>query len=214
MYGDIVYVERRPALLGSIEKRSTEESGIIDKLIFRFGFYRHFGIEVENGNIIHFHSTSYHKRKEATIKKVTTEDFLAGGRLSVLRLVGSRYSRTDTVMRAYSALGEAQAPYSINRNNCEHFAMWCATGNYHSKQAYFFEKGHDVLLYPTKVSGKVISVVPFTMNMMGPLAGRTRAKTVQFGAYTKDRTMQFGAYTRDRTKQFGAYLYNRLLKRA
>lgn len=182
MYGDIVYVERRPALYRSVEERSTEDSRFIDKLIFRVGFYRHYGIEVENGNVIHFHSTSYHKRKLAQIKKVPMDTFLLGGSGAVLRLVGERYSRSETVARAYEALGVAQIPYSINRNNCEHFAMWCATGSSHSRQAYFFEKGHDVLLYPTKVTGKIYSVVPYTVNKFGPMTKRTRSRTMAFGA--------------------------------
>lgn len=193
MFGDIIYVERRPMYFGSIDMRKNEDSGWIDKFIFRFARYRHYGIEVENGNVIHFHSTAYHKRKQATIKKVPMDVFLLGGSKSILELPKNvRLSREETVDRAYSALGVSPMAYSVNRNNCEHFAMWCSTGVYHSKQSYYLSKGHDVLLLPTKVPSQVKKVVPYTMNHVVPATIRTK----------------------DRTIRFSVSLYKRLLKRA
>lgn len=193
MFGDIIYVERKPMYLRSIDMRKNEDSGWIDKFIFRFVPYRHYGIEVENGQVIHFHSSAYHKRKLATIKKVPMDIFLLGGKKIVLEMPrSSRLSREETVERAYSAIGEAPMAYSINRNNCEHFAMWCATGTYHSKQSYYLSKGQDVLLLPTKVPSQVKKVVPYTMNHVVPATIRTKDKTIQLSVS----------------------LYRRLLKRA
>ncbi len=116
MFGDIVFVQRTPMLFKSIKIRCNEDTRLIDKLIYRLGRYRHYGIEVENGNVIHFHSTAYHKRKLATIKKVPMSEFLAGGEVSILQLPkSSRLSREEIVERAYEALGEAPIPYSINK---------------------------------------------------------------------------------------------------
>lgn len=187
MYGDIIYVERRAALFGSIKERLNEDSRLMDKIIMRCGFYRHFGIEVENGYVIHFHTNSFHRRRFAEIKKVTMDEFLANGKGVILRIVGERFSKIETVARAYEALHTPPMPYSINRNNCEHFAMWCATGSHSSSQSYFIEKGQNVLLYPTKFTGKVISVVPYTLNMVGPLTKRTKNRTVKIsvGLYKK-----------------------------
>lgn len=43
-----------------------------------------------------------------------------------------KYSPDETLKRAYSRIGEAK--YSVIKNNCEHFALWCKTGNAESTQ--------------------------------------------------------------------------------
>jgi hypothetical protein len=130
MFGDIIYVERKPIFWGSTKVRENEDSKWIDKLIFRTMSYRHFGVEVENNCVIHFHANSFHMRKHAEIKKVSMDTFLLGG--------------------------EKEECYSINKNNCEHFVYWCATGNPYSTQTYFINKGQDVWMLRKKV-------VPFTV---------------------------------------------------
>ncbi len=156
MFGDIIYVERKPILLGSTKVRENEYSKWIDKLIFRTMSYRHFGIEVENNYVIHFHANSFHMRKHAEIKKVSMETFLLGGEKVIMHHIKDSYARERIVTRAYSALGKREECYSINKNNCEHFVYWCATGNPYSTQTYFINKGQDVWMLRKKV-------VPFTV---------------------------------------------------
>lgn len=174
MFGDIIYVQRNPIIFGSTKERENEDSRLIDKMIFRMVPYRHYGIEVENGYVIHFHSSSYRKRKLSRVKKVTLETFLLGGGTArTLPIIGERLTRQETVARAYASLGEATMVYSINKNNCEHFAYYCATGNYHSAQTHLLSKGQDVLMLPTKV-------VPLTRNKIVPMTVRTKNRTVKF----------------------------------
>lgn len=49
------------------------------------------------------------------------------------------YSATETVGRARSRLGEAK--YNVALNNCEHFAIWCKTGQHVSYQAELSKYG-------------------------------------------------------------------------
>ena len=46
------------------------------------------------------------------------------------------YTPEETVRRAESRLGERN--YNIATNNCEHFAIWCKTGNSESTQVENF----------------------------------------------------------------------------
>lgn len=54
-------------------------------------------------------------------------------RVKINKSVEVLYSATETVSRARSRLGEAR--YNVALNNCEHFAIWCKTGEHVSYQA-------------------------------------------------------------------------------
>lgn len=172
MYGDIVYVDRRPTLFRNTKKRENAESRWLDKLIFRTVPYRHYGIEVENGYVIHFSAPNFMNRKKSIISKVPMELFLLDGQKKVLHIGTERLSREETVQRAYSMLGRTEKNYSISNNNCEHFAFWCATGAYHSTQTYLLSKSQTVLMYPVRLSGKVV-----------PMTVMTKNKTVELSLY-------------------------------
>jgi hypothetical protein len=48
------------------------------------------------------------------------------------------YSNEETLQRAFSQLG--QRGYSLFRNNCEHWARWCRTGEQYSEQVCRFRE--------------------------------------------------------------------------
>lgn len=175
MYGDIILVERRPTLFHSTKLRENPQSKWVDKLIFRTVPYRHFGIEVENGQVIHFSADNFFSRKTSIIKKVPMSQFLLDGEKRVLHLGKTRLSREETVFRAYSMIGTTEKDYSISNNNCEHFAFWCATGEYHSDQVWWISKGQYILLLPTRV-------IPFTV--------RTKNRTVKLSMHLYDRLLR------------------------
>jgi len=176
MFGDIIYVERRPIVFGSTKPRENPESRLIDRLIYRFVPYRHYGIEVENEQVIHFYGSSFRNRTSSKIIKSPMEDFRAGGKIEVLQVKRRiRLSREDTVRRAHSALGEAKIKYSVNKNNCEHFAYWCATGNYYSTQSDFLGKGKNIL----ELRKKVV-----------PITTRTKKKTIELSMYVYKKILR------------------------
>ena len=164
MFGEIIYVDRKPVIIGSTKSRENPDSEWIDKLIYRFVPYRHYGIEVENSQVIHFYGSSFKNRASSRIIKSSMEEFLVGGEKEVVKVTNIRLSREDTVRRAYSVLGTTKIKYSINKSNCEHFSYWCATGNYYSAQLDIISKSKGVLLLPSKV-------VPITV--------KTKDKTVE-----------------------------------
>ena len=52
------------------------------------------------------------------------------------------YSGDETIMRARSKLGEGG--YNLAFNNCEHFAVWCKTGEDRSSQVSAYKPGNLV----------------------------------------------------------------------
>lgn len=92
--------------------------------------YTHHGVAVSATEVIHFNGEPRSKRG-ATIRRDSLEDFAAGGKVQV-RSYGARLSTYATVRRAEQQLGSSG--YHLFKNNCEHFARWCVTGNERSQQ--------------------------------------------------------------------------------
>lgn len=156
MYGDVIEVRRpRLGLLKSYRNtRRTEHHGIADMLVNRFFSYTHFGVEVENGMMIHFILPSVRRAKEQEIVHDTIKAFEKDGSKKVVKNVNYKFSRNEVVERAYSLVGNDFGPYNIFVNNCEHFAMWCATGERISNQSKFIfcaKRVKNVLLTFIKV---------------------------------------------------------------
>lgn len=101
----------------------------------KFWLYSHHGIDCGDGEVIHFAGEPGAKwsqgKAAATVTRTTMDDFLAGGRLRV-RHYGVRNDPDTTVLMAESLLGASQ--YDLARNNCEHLAQWCCTGEHNSEQ--------------------------------------------------------------------------------
>lgn len=139
MYGDVIKVKRqRLGLFKSFkDRRKTKDHGIGDMLINRLFSYTHFGIEVEDDMVIHFIVPSIRKIKEGGVVHDSLEVFKKDGTIEALSNVYNKYTKDEVVQRAYSLLGENIGPYNIFINNCEHFAMWCATDEKISNQSKF-----------------------------------------------------------------------------
>ncbi|PKM52501.1 MAG: hypothetical protein CVV02_01755 [Firmicutes bacterium HGW-Firmicutes-7] len=159
MEGDIIYVVRKPLGLKSFSSRRSSRSGKLDQLIARTMIYRHYGIEVEDGNIIHFICDSILYTHEGSIRKTTMEDFLKGGEKKVDLEMSVKFSRERVVKRAYSRLNTTFDGYHVYNNNCEHFAAWCANGNKVSRQVFFAKSGHTLIQLPKKAKDKLVSVM-------------------------------------------------------
>ena len=99
--------------------------------------YRHYGVYVGNNRVVHF--TALGRGCEinpwlAYVQETTLEAFLAGGEYTVEPCRFSTFERSVIVERARSFVGKGKGTYNLFINNCEHFAVWCATGDYHSSQ--------------------------------------------------------------------------------
>ena len=92
--------------------------------------YTHDGIDCGDGTVVHRSSVDGAK-SGAMILRSSIEEFGRGAEFHV-RDYGARLSRDETVARAESMVG--QSGYHVMFDNCEHFARWCATGEYESEQ--------------------------------------------------------------------------------
>lgn len=151
MIGDIIYVERKPLLWRSTKSRRNPNSKKLDIAIYRMTKYRHYGIDVGDGTVIHFQGDSVWNREDSSIEICTSEEFRKDGRIGVVKDVPYIYSREEVVIRAKEFIGTKFGGYKLIHNNCEHFAMWCATDLRMSRQAVLWKYGYNVVAFPKKV---------------------------------------------------------------
>jgi hypothetical protein len=95
----------------------------------RFG-YRHHGIYVGNGCVIHY--VRCLRYPLGLIEEIPLTQFTRAPRLCVGRVPCGRFGGADVVTRARSRLGERR--YDLWGNNCEHFANWAQSGEHRSLQ--------------------------------------------------------------------------------
>jgi hypothetical protein len=97
------------------------------------GLYHHCGIYEGNGNVIHFAAPegSEINSGNAVIHRAALERFKDGCPVRVIDIDGG-FPSDETVHRARSRLGERG--YDFTANNCDHFAVWCKTGEHRSLQ--------------------------------------------------------------------------------
>jgi hypothetical protein len=162
MYGDIIYVDRQPLLWRSTEHRKNPDTRLVDIMIYRVSKYRHYGIDLGNGRVVHYIGSSFLLRQDSSIMEDSIEVFLKDGMLGVIDDIPYIYSRDEVVKRAKEELGSNFGGYSVVHNNCEHFALWCATGMKESRQSWLLKYGYDAMAYPKRqlkpLSRKVINV--------------------------------------------------------
>lgn len=100
--------------------------------------YSHHGIYCGDGSVVHYESSLWMKLagtwREAVIPRIAKVSLETFGLGAVPRV---RYYPTSddpevVVERAISRVGEAD--YHLLDNNCEHFAVWCKTGQPGSTQ--------------------------------------------------------------------------------
>lgn len=97
-------------------------------IVIRRG-YRHHGIYVGHGRVIHYAGLIRHRH--GRIEEVSLEEFRENKPVYVRRAPEMDRGR-DIVLRARSRLGECR--YDLIRNNCEHFCNWCLFGESRSAQ--------------------------------------------------------------------------------
>lgn len=100
--------------------------------------YRHHGIYVGGGRVVHYAGLSRCWRR-GPVEEVPLERFADGRPVVSKPAAGARFGGAEVVARARSRLGENR--YRIASNNCEHFCEWCICGEARSEQVErLFEK--------------------------------------------------------------------------
>jgi hypothetical protein len=98
--------------------------------VVRFG-YTHHGIDIGDGTVVHF--TGEPGRKSAAqVQRTSWADFARGGRCRTVAHSGVTWTADHTCLRALRLIG--LTGYDLVRNNCEHFATFCKTGQMRSAQ--------------------------------------------------------------------------------
>lgn len=108
-----------------------DELAIGAQVVTRRHGYRHHGIYVGDGWVVHYAGWSRSLRR-GPVQQVTLVQFAGGHEIWVLLPSNARYSGEDVVRRARSRLGEDR--YRVTTNNCEHFCTWCVSGECRSEQ--------------------------------------------------------------------------------
>jgi hypothetical protein len=101
-----------------------------DRSFLTYG-YHHYGIYSGNKNVIHF--------SDGIVKEESIDEFCSSF-LDYIDVIGfsEKYiediSQEESLVRAKSLIG--MKGYDLLENNCEHFAVWCRTGQAVSSQAF------------------------------------------------------------------------------
>lgn len=119
-----------------MKRESNFELG--DHLYVDCGGYSHHGIFAGDDLVIHFDSTAARKvigtlnGLPPHVTEVSMEEFSGGKIVYVRDYSQAVLAAEEIVKRARSRIGERG--YDLFDNNCEHFAVWCKTGENHSSQ--------------------------------------------------------------------------------
>jgi hypothetical protein len=97
--------------------------------VYRLLYYHH-GIEIGDGTVVHF-TGEPGRKSDAEIKRTPIEDFLCEGKLEIVEY-SQALNPEQVIQTAFKYIGTKG--YNLAFNNCEHFARYCKTGDYKSKQ--------------------------------------------------------------------------------
>jgi hypothetical protein len=100
-----------------------------------FGLIHHHGIEVEDGQVIHYHKE--HAGHIPVVKKTSKKVFSDGAPIEIVPH-SSAFDPNVVVFLAERCL-EKQKKYNILTMNCEDMANYCKSGKAESKQVEFVE---------------------------------------------------------------------------
>jgi hypothetical protein len=92
--------------------------------------YTHHGIDCGDGTVIHFTGEPL-KKYNSSVARTPLAEFASESRVKI-----RRYKTRDTPQTAFDR-AESRVGirgYNLVFNNCEHFATWCCTGNFKSRQ--------------------------------------------------------------------------------
>lgn len=93
--------------------------------------YKHHGIYVGNGQVIHYAGFSRRQRC-GPVERISIGCFACGFAVTIQCDASPCYDGEEVARRAGSRLGERN--YRLLTNNCEHFCSWCLFGECRSAQ--------------------------------------------------------------------------------
>ncbi len=161
MRGDIIYVNRIPLGLGSIECRKTSKTSWVDTLLIRCLSYKHYGIDIGDGLVIHFRCESILAMNEAKVIVTSFEDFKRDGIVQTDQRLEPVFNPDEIVERAFSRMEPGFDVYHPKYNNCEHFSTWCTTGDKSSQQDLIRDAWKNITMLPMRTKEKAVAALAF-----------------------------------------------------
>lgn len=103
---------------------------------FQDGFptFRHYGIQLSNGMVIHFKGKLEYIHANAWIQYTDCLEFSQGDEIYPASEVRFLFPPEIVSQRALCQIGSCFGGYNFLWNNCEHFVNWCACGRRISRQ--------------------------------------------------------------------------------
>ncbi len=115
-------------------KKRTKTRILIQQLEDGFPTFRHYGIDLGDGTIVHFRGKLHYIHANAWIQRTDYDGFAQGGAICCADDVRLAFTQDRIIDRALSQVGGDFGGYHFLSNNCEHFANWCACGKRISRQ--------------------------------------------------------------------------------
>lgn len=100
----------------------------------------HFGIYDGYGGVYHFRGTDGYNGRVVYTSLYEFED---GGKARRCSYYDKRYDEDEIIRRAQSKVGSSFGGYNLITNNCEHFAIWCISGDKYSRQTGYMNGEND-----------------------------------------------------------------------
>lgn len=120
-------------------KQQTMQRILLQQIEDGFLTFRHYGLELSDGSVIHFRGKLQDIHACAWIQRTSYDAFARGGAVCEACEVKFAYSPQITAHRALCQLGSDFGGYHFLWNNCEHFVNWCACGRRISRQVMMRE---------------------------------------------------------------------------
>jgi Lecithin retinol acyltransferase len=150
-----------------------------DHLISRRPGFMHHGIYVGHERVIHYGGNS--TGITAKVEEVTLQRFAGVNGFQIVPYRRRRFSREESVRRAYTRFGEDH--YCVVSNNCQHFVEWCVMGIHRSGQvAARTGVAAGAVAAAGAVSGLTAPGIASGLSAIGTVAGGAAAAGIVVGA--------------------------------
>lgn len=115
-------------------KLQTKERIISQQFEDGFPTFRHYGIALGDGTVVHFRGRMHYIQANAWVQRTDENAFAKGGEICLANDVCMTFPLEVVANRALSQVGGNFGGYHFFCNNCEHFVNWCACGKRISRQ--------------------------------------------------------------------------------
>lgn len=126
-----------------------------DRLVSSRDYYTHHGLYIGNGQVIHYAGFA-NDWKPGKVEQIDLAGFEAGQGSYIRKYKSRAFTPERSIVRAHRRIGENY--YCVLSNNCEHFVVWCITGDHDSFQVVRAASGANILVASVGGVGAIVGV--------------------------------------------------------